>query len=253
MVFSRLRRQAKWVFVLLAVVFASSFVLFGVGTGFGGLQDLLTHRNGGSSGAPSISKAEDRIRANPKDAPPYLALAQALQNAGRGDAAVPPLEHYIKLRPRDRSALGTLGALYLDRLQRLQQDYSAAQFKSQQETFGQTVQPPLQVGHGKSLPPDPITQAQTAATDQVINTVTTEFQAIALKATGVYGRLAALSPTDPAVQLQWAQTAESAHDSKTAVRGYKRFLKLAPDDPSAGLVKQRIKQLERVNTAPAAR
>ena len=27
--------------MLLAIVFASSFVLFGVGTGFGGLQDIL--------------------------------------------------------------------------------------------------------------------------------------------------------------------------------------------------------------------
>lgn len=253
MVFTRLRKQAKWVFVLLAVVFASSFVLFGVGTGFGGLQDLLTRSGGGSSGGPSISKLEDRIRVNPKDAPAYLALAQALQNQNRVDEAMPPLEHYVKLRPRDQNALGTLGALYLDRLQRLQQDYSAAQFTSQGETFGQTVQPPLRVGRGQSLPPDPITQAQTAATDQVINTLTTELQAISRKATSTYGRLAALSPNDPAVQLQWAQTAETEGDSKTAVRGYKRFLKLAPDDPSAGLVKQRVKQLEHVKPVPAAR
>ena len=43
--FTRIRRRAKWVFVFLAIVFVGSFVLFGVGSGSGGLGDLL---NGGS-------------------------------------------------------------------------------------------------------------------------------------------------------------------------------------------------------------
>jgi len=252
MFFIRLRRQAKWVFVLLALVFASSFVLFGVGTGFGGLQDLLTRNGGGGSGGPSLSKAEDRVRANPKNAPALRDLAQALQNNGRVDEAIPPLQRYVQLRPRDKEALGTLGTLYLDRLQRLETRYAAAQAKSQAETFGSVVAPPLQVGRGKSLPVDPITQATTAQTDQEINTATTLLQAASRKATGTYGTLARLSPDDPSVALQWAQTAETAGDYPTAIRAYERFVKMSPDDPNTGLVKQRIKLLQRqIRPAPA--
>src|SRR4051794_41238756 len=41
MFFPRLRRQAKWVFVLLVFVFAGGFVFFGVGSGSTRLGGLL--------------------------------------------------------------------------------------------------------------------------------------------------------------------------------------------------------------------
>jgi tetratricopeptide (TPR) repeat protein len=48
MFFPKLRTHAKWVFVLLALVFAGGFVLFGVGSGSSGLGDLLQgNSNGG--------------------------------------------------------------------------------------------------------------------------------------------------------------------------------------------------------------
>ncbi len=50
--FSRLRRHAKVVYVLLAVIFAGGFVFLGVGSGSGGIGDLLQGNffgNGGSS------------------------------------------------------------------------------------------------------------------------------------------------------------------------------------------------------------
>ena len=75
MFFPRLRRHAKWMFVFLAITFASSFVLFGVGTGFGGLQDILLQNNG-VAGGPSESSARDRIAENPKDAQAYRDLAK---------------------------------------------------------------------------------------------------------------------------------------------------------------------------------
>ena len=71
--FSRLRNRAKWVFVFLAVAFTASFVLFGVGTGFGGLQDILV-QNSGVAGGPSESDARERIADNPKDAQAYRCL-----------------------------------------------------------------------------------------------------------------------------------------------------------------------------------
>src|SRR5438067_5454627 len=71
MFFMRLRRGTKPMFIFLALVFAASFVLLGVGSGSSGIGDLLRgnfHLFGSSSG-PSISKAEDKIKKNPNDAP----------------------------------------------------------------------------------------------------------------------------------------------------------------------------------------
>ena len=62
MFFPKLRRQAKWVFVILALVFALGFVVFGVGSGGGiGLGDLF-NSGGGSKKTASESDARDRIK-----------------------------------------------------------------------------------------------------------------------------------------------------------------------------------------------
>ena len=98
--FSRIRNHAKWVFVFLAITFASSFVLFGVGTGFGGLQDILLQNNG-VAGGPSESDARDRIAENPKDAQAYRDLATALQNQQKPEESIAPLAKYVELEPSD--------------------------------------------------------------------------------------------------------------------------------------------------------
>ena len=73
MFFPRLRRQAKWVFVFLAFVFAAGFVFFGVGSGSTGLGDLLRGNfnifgNNGTSTNSSAVKAYQRVvRLAPKD------------------------------------------------------------------------------------------------------------------------------------------------------------------------------------------
>jgi tetratricopeptide (TPR) repeat protein len=242
MFFPRLRAQAKWVFVLLAIVFAASFVLFGVGTGFGGLGDILHGNAGSSSSGPSVSDAQARIAKNPQNAPAYKELATALQNEGKIDAAIPPLEKYVAMRPRDESALNTLGSLYSDRLQRLGQRYASAQAASQEATFGGVVQPQLQAGK-QTLPQDPITQAEVAKTDAAIGAVQSQIQSVSTKAVSTYQKLAKLSPSDPSLQLQLAQIAETANNVPVAVKALKRFIKLAPEDSSVPLVKQELKRL----------
>ena len=53
MFFPKLRRRAKWVFLLLAIAFGVGFVAFGVGTGVGGtsigdvLRDIFSSSSGG--------------------------------------------------------------------------------------------------------------------------------------------------------------------------------------------------------------
>src|SRR5437773_1030589 len=80
MFFPRLRRQAKWVFLALAFVFAGGFVFFGVGSGSTGLGDLLRGNfnifgsNGGSTNSSAVKSALKKTHAHPKD--PNAATAE---------------------------------------------------------------------------------------------------------------------------------------------------------------------------------
>ena len=58
MFFPKLRRKAKWVFLLLAIAFAVGFVAFGVGTGVGGtsIGDVLRDIFSSSSGGQDLSQ-----------------------------------------------------------------------------------------------------------------------------------------------------------------------------------------------------
>ena len=56
MFFPRLRRQAKWVFVLLALVFAFGFVAFGVGSGSTGISDILRGNFFGGGGTSTARR-----------------------------------------------------------------------------------------------------------------------------------------------------------------------------------------------------
>jgi hypothetical protein len=100
MFFPRLRRHAKWVFLFLALAFGLGFIGFGVGAGGVGFGDVLRDAGGGS-GIPSVSKAQERVNENPKDAKAWRDLATALQASSKTDEAVEALEGYVALKPKD--------------------------------------------------------------------------------------------------------------------------------------------------------
>src|SRR5881227_3713965 len=80
--FSRLRRHAKVIYVLLAVVFAAGFVLLGVGSGSGGVADVLSnlfHGSTGSSVSSQIKSDQKKIAAHPRNTEAYLDLATLYQ------------------------------------------------------------------------------------------------------------------------------------------------------------------------------
>src|SRR5215211_3642958 len=80
--FSRLRRHAKVVYVLLAVVFAAGFVVLGVGSGSSGIGDILPNLFGGSSTSTSsqIQDKQEAIDRHPKTVALYLDLAGLYQS-----------------------------------------------------------------------------------------------------------------------------------------------------------------------------
>ena len=77
MFFPRLRRQAKWVFVFLALVFAIGFVAFGVGSGSTGISDILRGNffgGGTSTSASSGTGSSSRPAISPTSSSATSAL-----------------------------------------------------------------------------------------------------------------------------------------------------------------------------------
>jgi cytochrome c-type biogenesis protein CcmH/NrfG len=111
MLFERIRRTQKPIFVFLAIVFGMGFVLLGVGSGAGGvnLGDLLGGSSGGSSN--SISGLQSTVAKNPKDAHAWLLLAQQYSANGQNDQAISAYQSYVGLRPKDANALSTAAGL----------------------------------------------------------------------------------------------------------------------------------------------
>lgn len=251
--FQRLRRQAKWMFVLLALVFGVGFVAFGVGANIGGtgIADILSSGGGGDD-RPSVGEAREKLEEKPNDPTALRQLATALQTEGRVDEAVDPLERYTTLKPRDVAAQRELAGLYLTRANAASRDLQAAQIESQLLNPGGDFLPSSSSPLGQALATQPITQAVTAKANERVNQAYTRLIAAYEAAKSTYQQIVKLTPGDAAAQFDLATTAQNSGDSTTAIAAYKRFLKLAPDDPNAPFVQQQIKQLESAAAASAS-
>ena len=241
MFFPRLRRNAKWVFLFLALVFALGFVGFGVGAGGVGIGDVL-RGSAGSSGVPSISDSEKRVAENPRDAAAFRDLATAHQAAGNTDDAIEALESFIALKPKNAAALIDLASLYLVKVQEAQQRANEANARAAFLAPGATVASTTLLG-GKPLDPDPISSVVSARLSQVVQTELADAQDAATKAVDAYKRRAAIEPSNALFQFELALTAETAGDFPTAIAAYEKFIKLEPDDPNAPDVRRKLKQL----------
>ncbi len=242
--FNRLRRRAKWVFLLLAIVFAGGFVFFGVGAGGSGIGDYFSDlfNRQPQAGGESVEDARERVAKNPEDASARLALADALQREGQTSEAIRALERYTALRPKDTDALERLAALYDTRALDARRKLAEAELASQETLFAQELQrfdSPL----AQALGGGPIIQALQAATTERTSASAETMRSAYAKEAEIYQRLATLLPDDPSIQLQLGQTLELSGDTAGAIAAYTQFLKLAPDDANAPAVKQRIAQL----------
>ena len=253
MFFPRLRRQAKWMFVFLALVFGLGYVIFNVGGTIPGtgIADLL-RGPAAATGQPSVSGAREQIEENPRNPDGYRNLAQALQAEGRSAEAIPPLERYVRMRPRDAEALQELAALYTVETDRLRDEYQLAQYELLLASSGSIFSPTARLGDGQAPRQDPITEALSTRANERASALGVELQTVSSKATRTYQKVARLNPEDANVQIQLAQAAESAGNVPVAIRAYQRFLKLAPDDTSAPLIRDRIKQLRSAGAGTAA-
>jgi cytochrome c-type biogenesis protein CcmH/NrfG len=240
MFFPRLRRQAKWVFLFLALVFGLGFVGFGVGAGGVGVGDIF--RGTGDAGVPSVSEAEERLAENPRDPQAFRDLATAYQADGDTDGAIDALEGLVSLRPKNADALRELAGLYLAKASEAQQRAQIAQFRAAYLAPAASIPALAQLGD-KVLEPDPITNAVSTRLSNDIQVALFEAQDASGKAVEMYRRIAAASPNEPSVQLELAQAAEGAGDYTTAAQAYETFLRLAPEDPTAPEVRRILREL----------
>jgi len=240
MFFPRLRRQAKWVFLFLAVVFALGFVGFGVGAGGIGLGNVF--QGVADSGIPSVGEAEKRASENPRDPVAFRELAQAYQADGRTDEAIEALERFAALRPKNADGLRELAGLYLAKASEAQQRANEANLRAAYLAPGATFASSIQIG-GKPLDPDPISSAVNTRLSTAVSAALGEAQQASASAVSTYERIAAASPRDPSIQLELALAAENAGDTARAIAAYEKFLRLAPEDPTAPQVRRTLKEL----------
>ncbi len=245
--FSKLRKRTKWVFILLALTFGITFVVFGVGSSVGGagLSDIFNGIRGGGSGQPSVSKAEKATQKDPKDAAAWKTLATAYDSNGDIVSAISAWTTYTALRPKDTDGLQALATDYEQQFSNQTQEAAAAQAEAQNTQATQFGPPPTSpLGRALNSVSDPITQAASQSANQRFNTALQTRQATAQQLEGVYKKLAALhKPAEPSDQLLLAQAAQNAGDTAAAIAAYKIFVKLAPDDPNAVYARQQIKAL----------
>jgi DNA-binding SARP family transcriptional activator len=241
MFFPRLRKQAKWVFLFLALAMGLGFVAFGVGAGGIGIGDVFRDA-AGADGVPSVSEAEQRVAENPRDQEALRELVTANQAAGDTGGAIEALERMVELRPRDAELLRELAGVYLAQASEASERAQTLQFRNAYLAPATMVSGILELG-GRPLDVDRITNAVSTSLEDDISAAFGEAQQAAAKGVETFKRVAALSPRDPNVQLELAQAAQQAGDNAATIAAYEKFLKLAPEDPTAPEVRRILKQL----------
>jgi tetratricopeptide (TPR) repeat protein len=249
--FGKLRVHAKWVFLLMAVVFMGGFVFLGIGSGSNGITDAVQGLfNGTSANGPSLSSLEKKTTEHPKDAAAWLAYANKLQQKQKLDDAAQALTAYTKLKPKDANALQQLAGIYLTRAQ----DWQTLYQNSSNRTTALSptpVTPPSgsKLAEALNSITSPLTTAVSSAGSAATSNEYSKVQSFLSNRVTVYKQLAKLSPDDATTQLSLAQAAGIANDSATAITAYKAFLKLAPSDSQAPQARKTLKQLEAAQSA----
>jgi tetratricopeptide (TPR) repeat protein len=228
----------------MVLVFAGGFVFLGVGSGGLDLGSLIqdSFGRGGSSG-PSISKLQDKIAKNPRDAAAQKQLAGAYKAKGQTPEAVAAYQTYLTLRPKDAEALSELGGLQTQQADTYGQQYQVAAFEQQLASANSTFGVGADSKFGKALGTDPITNVVQAKTGTATQQAYSQFSAASQGAIATYKKLAKAQPTFENYNLL-GTTAQRFQDTKTAIAAFKQAIKHTNDPTVKAEVRAEIKALQ---------
>src|SRR5256714_2001491 len=248
--FMRLRRQAKFMYVILAVLFALTFAFLGVGSGSGsGLDQLFQGLNIFHRGGNSVSKAQKEVKDHPSNPKGFRDLATAYEGKADTAAAITALHSYTLLRPKDASAWNELAGLQQSQAQAYLAQYRSASQVRQAAAPSQLLAPTGKLG--TALGTNEIEQAAAQRADTAVNDLSQRTQLAYTNVQSSYDKVTTLTPKDPNAWVNLAQAAQQAGDSTVAVKGYKRYLKLSPGPSTAPQIRQLIKALSPAPPAPS--
>ena len=252
--FARLRRHTKWMFILLALVFAVGFVAFGVGsgsTGVGGIGDIFNSVFGkSSSGIDSRIKSDQKkLAANPADTSTAIDLSTLYQQRQDNAKALATLKDASAAKPKNLDLLNAIAGIYRNEASAARNDAAAAQ----NALASRAVMPPgldLNSTLGQALGSDPLTQDLRTKATTAFSKLTTAYS----KAENAYRDVAIAAkgtPQEPNAQLALASVAVEAvqitgqqSEIVLAANAYKRYLKLDPKGVSANQARQTLAQLQ---------
>jgi hypothetical protein len=252
--FARLRRHTKWMFILLALVFAVGFVAFGVGsgsTGVGGIGDIFNSVFGkSSSGIDSRIKSDQKkLAANPGDTSTAIDLSTLYQQRQDNAKALATLKDASAAKPKNLDLLNAIAGIYRNEASAARNDAAAAQ----NALASRAVTPPgldLNSTLGQALGSDPLTQDLRTKATTAFSNLTTAYS----KAENAYRDVAIAAkgtPQEPNAQLALASVAVEAvqitgqqSEIVLAANAYKRYLKLDPKGVSANQARQTLAQLQ---------
>jgi len=252
--FARLRRHTKWMFILLALVFAVGFVAFGVGsgsTGVGGIGDIFNSVFGkSSSGIDSRIKSDQKkLAANPGDTSTAIDLSTLYQQRQDNAKALATLKDASAAKPKNLDLLNAIAGIYRNEASAARNDAAAAQ----NALASRAVTPPgldLNSTLGQALGSDPLTQDLRTKATTAFSKLTSAYS----KAENAYRDVAIAAkgtPQEPNAQLALASVAVEAvqitgqqSEIVLAANAYKRYLKLDPKGVSANQARQTLAQLQ---------
>ena len=242
--FSRLRRRAKFMYLVLAVIFAATFAFLGVGSGSSGLQDLFKNINifSGSNGS-SVSKALDEIKKNPNAPKGFRDLATAYESKGDTVNAIGALQQYTTLKPKDVKAWAELGGLQLSNAQGFAAQYQAAAANAQLSAPSSVFAPSATSKLGKAIGSNPIERDSASQVNSTLNDLAQRANLGYQNAVSSFEKVTEIEPNNSNAQFQLAAAAQTAGNASVAIGAYTKYLKLIPDSPSANQIRLLIKQL----------
>ncbi len=238
MLFERIRRTQKPVFIFLAFMFGLGFVALGIGQGANSINlgDLFSS---GSSSGTSISDLRSRAQSHPNDAGAWLQLARAYQADGQSSQAISSYTTYLGLKPNDQSALSATATLLEQRGQsdarKVQQAQAAAQAYTQIGTA--TAASSLKLAPALTHPlMNTLAQPATTIASTLQSSAISDFS----QAMGYRQKLTKLSPRNANYQVLLAQDAYATQSYATVATALEQYVKLSPNLP-----KSQRKQIEK--------